>query len=667
MESLANIQRLERQKKADLKRQIALLQAQMGDLPDSDPEESPSPKRQKLNNVLAPATPSPKKKTRSPQVNTRPALQALTLTKIAPKNEFVPFRPTASTVLSKLANTKPSQIDDMEVESLPRSTAFTDAPKAPEPIASTSVLQRDERLALVETLEMGPYEHTAPFDDPRFEQVEPNSGIRLISRAIPHEDVQDYLRGRYYLSPSRLYSSIRLLPNQQGYDVPVDGDWITIAVVAERGPYKYSKAPVEVSRDEDDTDIKHKRKGKEKDKSDERKSSGKRYVNLKLVDFGRGSRSKSSATGGKTVIGGDAQLSLLLFESDGFDVIEEPDGSSRKIHRGGSRGAFEEIADIREGTVLALLNPRILKPFQKSENPHPTTNILAVTPESGSSVLVLGRSKDLGRCSAEKRDGSTCGSWFDKRVSEVCEWHVQYAVTQRRAGRAEFAASTSGLGSTAKASKRKGDYDPRKKWGLAPLDAEKGPTYVFSGHVVGAADVKESMRVAENMGREGQAKASRRMAARDEDLKIMKALGKRGGDKAQSSKELPTKDNEKDLELKPKITISASKTAYTPELIQRIGFDPTLKPGQRRSSNMGSRNKLDQLARLTADREVKLGPKPGERLMTTVRVPQSALGSKATAKPDVQLDSDDELPACLTLSKVKSNDDKMVDLDSDSD
>jgi minichromosome maintenance protein 10 len=39
--------------------------------------------------------------------------------------------------------------------------------------------KRDERLALVEDLEVGPVEHKPPFDDPLFEQFEPNSGIRL--------------------------------------------------------------------------------------------------------------------------------------------------------------------------------------------------------------------------------------------------------------------------------------------------------------------------------------------------------------------------------------------------------------------------------------------------------------------------------------------------------
>jgi hypothetical protein len=39
--------------------------------------------------------------------------------------------------------------------------------------------QRDDRLALIEDLEVGPIDHKPPFDDPHFEYLEPNSGIRL--------------------------------------------------------------------------------------------------------------------------------------------------------------------------------------------------------------------------------------------------------------------------------------------------------------------------------------------------------------------------------------------------------------------------------------------------------------------------------------------------------
>ena len=166
-----------------------------------------------------------------------------------------------------------------------------------------------------------------------------------------------------------LYSVIRLLPNKQGYDVPVEGDWVTIAVVAERGPIKFSKAPVGLGREDEGDGPKGKQPVKAKDKKnpseEQTRPQGKKYVNLKLIDFG--CRTRSSNTGGQATIRGDASLSLLLFESDGFDTVTN-DNTNReqKIYKGGSRGAFESMAKLREGAVVALLNPRVLKPFQAS-------------------------------------------------------------------------------------------------------------------------------------------------------------------------------------------------------------------------------------------------------------------------------------------------------------
>ena len=147
------------------------------------------------------------------------------------------------------------------------------------------------------------------------------------------------------------------MPDKQGYDVPVPGDWITIAVVAERGPIKFTRAPVTIEAEDGDKKDKKRRYG-----VNEEKTSGKKYVNLKLIDFGARS---SSTTGGTSVIRGDAFLTLLLFESDGFDLIPRGDGMKpEKLYKGGSRGAFEHLTKVKEGDVIALLNPKILKPFQ---------------------------------------------------------------------------------------------------------------------------------------------------------------------------------------------------------------------------------------------------------------------------------------------------------------
>jgi minichromosome maintenance protein 10 len=170
--------------------------------------------------------------------------------------------------------------------------------------------------------------------------------------------------------------------------VPIQGDFVVIAVVAERGPTRTSRAPVGVGREEDGAGSDNeyadasrggantfskqgafasntKGKGKQKGKGKEdapRKPSGRKYISLKLVDFG--ARTASSATGGKKIIRGDALLSLLLFEADEMTTAVDDAGHKTKIYRGGSGGAFEKVATLREGAVIALLNPKILKPFQ---------------------------------------------------------------------------------------------------------------------------------------------------------------------------------------------------------------------------------------------------------------------------------------------------------------
>jgi minichromosome maintenance protein 10 len=188
---------------------------------------------------------------------------------------------------------------------------------------------------------------------------------------MPHDQFVDFLRGRYYISPSQLYSVIRLLPDKQGYEVPVEGEWVTIAVVAERGPINHTRAPVGLEREEDDLVGRNGKPlpgkptaGKAKTPgSAPPKLLGKKYVSLKLIDFG--CQSDSGANGGKPIIRGDASLSLLLFESDTFDTVDSKSGGlPKKVYKGGSKGAFEHMSKLREGAVIALLTPKILKPFQ---------------------------------------------------------------------------------------------------------------------------------------------------------------------------------------------------------------------------------------------------------------------------------------------------------------
>ena len=163
----------------------------------------------------------------------------------------------------------------------------------------------------------------------------------------------------------------------------MDGEWVTIAVVAERGPINQTRAPVGLEREEGDATGHNGKPAPGKSNTGKAKTTGavppkplgKKYVNLKLIDFG--CRSDSGANGGNLVIRGDAFLSLLLFESESFDTLDTNGGGlPKKIYKGGSRGAFEHMAKLREGAVIALLTPKILKPFQVSRFPEVPFNIV---------------------------------------------------------------------------------------------------------------------------------------------------------------------------------------------------------------------------------------------------------------------------------------------------
>jgi minichromosome maintenance protein 10 len=90
-----------------------------------------------------------------------------------------------STFLNKLATINRTTEPADGVEQPSRSTGFTEKPSEIQPPAEEKLAQkRDERLALIDSLEPGPYEHTPPYDDPDFARLEPHSGINLMYVAV---------------------------------------------------------------------------------------------------------------------------------------------------------------------------------------------------------------------------------------------------------------------------------------------------------------------------------------------------------------------------------------------------------------------------------------------------------------------------------------------------
>lgn len=400
---------------------------------------------------------------------------------------------------------------------------------------------------------------------------------------MPHSDVQDHLYGRYFLSLPQIYSVARLSRDGATYDIPVDTDWVTIAVVAERSDIRVSGTKSVSSGnggDEDDDDDedddgnvggewastrkpigKNGAKGNGKDKgkrTQTRQRVPRKYINLTLVSL----PSRASLNGKSA--GGDARAQLLLFESDA--IVHGKEGEDRS-YRGGSGGAYEKWCNLAVGSVIAIVSPRILRPIkvgiymivtadvQSSATPHPLTLPLAFNPQSDASIAVIGHAMDLGRCAALQRDGKRCRTWVDSRLEQICEYHACLSMKRGRAGRGELASATTPMefssrpfDSARPRGPGKTGYDVRTKTGLLPgsgpqADRESGgATYVVgSGKVVRTG---QGPAYSEPMGTLGR---KRRLAAEEiEGKKGLARLMERGDNDSPGYKYLRAMDEDKE-------------------------------------------------------------------------------------------------------------------------
>ena len=176
--------------------------------------------------------------------------------------------------------------------------------------------------------------------------------------------------------------------------------------------------------------------------------------------------------------------------------------------------------------------------------------------------------------------------------------------------------------------KRKTAYDPQRQWGLKPEDGSigDGATYVISGHLVsGSSSDPRTMFLSETIGRDGQAKAKRTMGGgRDAADRALKALlerdkegmktvmrarevgkvlikseeGRKEGSKSERGKGKRNQvadDEEEEEESDEGLDARGEKkrqSFYSAGVIRSLGFDPSIKIGQRRTDNTNSQNKV---------------------------------------------------------------------------
>ncbi|XP_052779218.1 protein MCM10 homolog isoform X1 [Mya arenaria] len=88
------------------------------------------------------------------------------------------------------------------------------------------------------------------------------------------------------------------------------------------------------------------------------------------------------------------------------------------------------------GIVVGLLNPSVMDKAEKIQSE------VAITIKHPQQLLIMGFSKDLGRCRATTKAGSPCSSFINKMQGEYCTYHVQSMYKKSSAKRQELQAST---------------------------------------------------------------------------------------------------------------------------------------------------------------------------------------------------------------------------------
>ncbi|KFY27432.1 hypothetical protein V493_03504 [Pseudogymnoascus sp. VKM F-4281 (FW-2241)] len=93
---------------------------------------------------------------------------------------------------------------------------------------------------------------------------------------------------------------------------------------------------------------------------------------------------------------------------------------------------FQKYWKLTTGTVVAILNPSIMKPVKTD-----TGRFSLAINSSDDTILEIGTARDLGYCKSIKKDGNSCSTWVDKRRTEYCEYHVNETLKRTKASRME--------------------------------------------------------------------------------------------------------------------------------------------------------------------------------------------------------------------------------------
>jgi minichromosome maintenance protein 10 len=123
---------------------------------------------------------------------------------------------------------------------------------------------------------------------------------------------------------------------------------------------------------------------------------------------------------------GDAMLQLLLFEADAR-LHGVQDGDQR--YRGGSGGAYEKWCNLAAGSVIAILNPRVLRPLRVSGG-HPARQMLMASSRAANHLIRSpSRWRSTRRRAIPSRSSGSLATWAAARRSRRTGIGVKHGST----------------------------------------------------------------------------------------------------------------------------------------------------------------------------------------------------------------------------------------------
>ena len=190
--------------------------------------------------------------------------------------------------------------------------------------------------------------------------------------------------------------------------------------------------------------------------------------------------------------------------------------------------AFDQLWKLTPGTLLAILNPGIMTP-KGNQN---TGQFSLKLGSSEDCVMEIGVARDLGFCTAVKKDGNQCGSWINKTSTEICDFHMELEIDRNRKHRMEVNSMWRGKSDKDKRPNSRQIYgfdkrDEREKKQSGSYHREFGSLYTVPG---GGGRSAASLLDAEDMphGAEQEERSRKRIADAQRERDLARKLGQMG-------------------------------------------------------------------------------------------------------------------------------------------